>query len=157
MPILISLSKMKKNRDRTSLSCVLHSTWFPWTPLFLCEIRKGCYLSLWWFEVPAPAAGEAGQVWNSKMLLWMKIQQYYCWTLLTGVCLPVGSACSICYTLCCIVLCAVSYFLLHKDQSSGEMFLQQWGTNITSPKCSLFLFLPVFIIQSVWFLLCYLL
>lgn len=55
-----------------------------------------------------------------------KMQQHCCWTLLAGVCLPVGSPCSTC---CCIVLCAVSDLLPHKDQSSGEMFLQQWGTH----------------------------
>lgn len=48
----------------------------------------------------------------------------------------------------CIVPCAVSDLPLDKEQTSGEMFLQQWGTKMTFPKCSLFPFLPVFISNS---------
>lgn len=52
------------------------------------------------------------------------------------------------FDLCCIVPCAVSDLLFDKKQPSGEMFLQLWGMKMTSPKCSLFPFLPVFITNS---------
>lgn len=56
MPMLISPSKTKKNR--TSLSCAPHSTWFPCTPLFLCEIWNGCHLFLWWFKCQCQLQGK---------------------------------------------------------------------------------------------------